>query len=136
MRGVGVSVSPFIGGYSINYDGLLTIRPDGRLVVQSGAGNLGTHSVIDVARVPAEILDVPWEKVDVVWGDTSKHVPWTCTSDGSQTIHAMTRANHAAAHDAIAQAARDRRRRISAGGPRTTRSAASASTAAARRAAA
>ena len=100
-RGVGVSVSPFIGGYSINYDGLLTIRPDGRLVVQSGAGNLGTHSVIDVARVPAEILGVPWEKVEVVWGDTSKHVPWTCTSDGSQTVHAMTRANHAAAHDAI-----------------------------------
>jgi CO/xanthine dehydrogenase Mo-binding subunit len=101
VRGVGVAVSPFIGGYSVNYDGLLTLRPDGRLVVQSGAGNLGTHSVIDVARVPAEILDVPWDKVDVVWGDTSKHVPWTCTSDGSQTIHAMTRANHAAAHDAI-----------------------------------
>ena len=36
--------------------------------------------VIDVARVPAEILGVPWEKVEVVWGDTSKHVPWTCTS--------------------------------------------------------
>ena len=51
VRGVGVSVSPFIGGYSIGYDGLLTIRPDGRLYVQSGAGNLGTHSVIDVARV-------------------------------------------------------------------------------------
>lgn len=101
VRGVGVSVSPFIGGYSIGYDGLLTIRPDGRLVVQSGAGNLGTHSVIDVARVPAELLGVPWEQVDVVWGDTSKHVPWTCTSDGSQTIHAMTRANHAAASDAI-----------------------------------
>ena len=84
--------SPFIGGYSIDYDGLLTIRPDGRLVVQSGAGNLGTHSVIDVARVPAEILGMPWEKVEVVWGDTSKHVPWTCTSDGSQTVHAMTRA--------------------------------------------
>jgi xanthine dehydrogenase molybdenum-binding subunit len=103
VRGVGVSVSPFIGGYSINYDGLLTIRPDGRLAVQSGAGNLGTHSVIDTARVVAEMLDVPWDKVDVVWGDTSKHLPWTCTSDGSQTIHAMTRANHAAASDAIAK---------------------------------
>ncbi|MGD9905207.1 MAG: xanthine dehydrogenase family protein molybdopterin-binding subunit [Vicinamibacterales bacterium] len=101
VRGVGVAVSPFIGGYSINYDGLLVIRPDGTLAVQSGAGNLGTHSVIDVARVPAEILDVPWDRVEVVWGDTRKHLPWTCTSDGSQTIHAMTRANHAAAHDAI-----------------------------------
>ena len=50
-RGVGIAVSPFIGGYSINYDGLMTIRPDGKLYVQSGVGNLGTHSVIDTARV-------------------------------------------------------------------------------------
>jgi hypothetical protein len=51
-------VSPFIGGYSVGYDGLLTIRPDGRLYVQSGAGNLGTHSVIDTARVAADLLGV------------------------------------------------------------------------------
>jgi CO/xanthine dehydrogenase Mo-binding subunit len=99
-RGLGISVSPFIGGYSINYDGLLTIRPDGKLYVQSGVGNLGTHSVFDTARVAAEFLDVPWETVEVVWGDTSKNVPYTCTSDGSQTVHAMSRANHAAAMDA------------------------------------
>ena len=100
VRGMGISVSPFIGGYSIGYDGLMTIRPDGRLYVQSGIGNLGTHSVIDTARVAAEVLDVPWDTVDIVWGDTSKNVPYTCTSDGSQTIHAMSRSNHAAAMDA------------------------------------
>jgi CO/xanthine dehydrogenase Mo-binding subunit len=99
-RGIGVSVSPFIGGYSIGYDGLITIRPDGKLYVQSGVGNLGTHSVIDTARVAAEFLDVPWESVEVVWGDTSKNLPYTCTSDGSQTVHAISRANHAAAMDA------------------------------------
>lgn len=101
VRGVGLSVSPFLGGYSVGYDGLLLLKPDGRLYVQSGNGNLGTHSVIDTARVPAEILGVPWEDVVVTWGDTSRHLPWTCTSDGSQTIQAVTRANHAAAHDAI-----------------------------------
>ena len=100
VRGVGVAVSPFIGGYSIGYDGLVVIRPDGKLYVQSGAGNLGTHSVIDTARVAAEVLDVPWDRVEVVWGDTSRNLPWTCTSDGSQTMHAMSRANHAAAMDA------------------------------------
>ncbi|HEX7137413.1 MAG TPA: molybdopterin cofactor-binding domain-containing protein, partial [Vicinamibacterales bacterium] len=99
-RGLGISVSPFIGGYSINYDGLMTIRPDGKLYVQSGVGNLGTHSVIDTARVAAEVLDVPWESVEVVWGDTSRNLPWTCTSDGSQTVHAVSRSNHAAAMDA------------------------------------
>jgi CO/xanthine dehydrogenase Mo-binding subunit len=111
VRGVGVAVSPYSGGYSIGYDGLLTIRPDGRLYVQSGIGNLGTHSVIDTARIPAEVLGMPWEQVEVVWGSTERHFPWTCTSDGSQTMHAMSRANHAAAMDARAKlqeiAARD-----------------------------
>src|SRR5207247_1290858 len=100
VRGIGIAVSPFIGGYSIGYDGLMTIRPDGKLYVQSGAGNLGTHSVIDTARVAAEVLDAPWDSVEVVWGDTSKHLPWTCTSDGSQTMHAISRSNHAGAMDA------------------------------------
>jgi xanthine dehydrogenase molybdenum-binding subunit len=68
--------------------------------VQSGIGNLGTHSVIDTARVAAEVLDVPWDRVEVIWGDTSKNLPWTCTSDGSQTMHAMSRSNHAGAMDA------------------------------------
>ena len=45
----------------------MIIKPDGRLAVQSGIGNLGTESTFDVHRVAAEILDVPWEKaLDVV----------------------------------------------------------------------
>ncbi len=99
VRGVGVAVGPH-GAGSIGYDGLMTIRPDGKLYVQSGVGNLGTHSVIDLARVAADILAMPWEKVEVVWGDTSKGLPWSCMSVGSQTTHAMTRANHAGAMDA------------------------------------
>ena len=43
---------------------------------------------------------MPWEKCDVVWGNTGKNLPWTCVSAGSQTTHAMTRAAHAAAMDA------------------------------------
>jgi xanthine dehydrogenase molybdenum-binding subunit len=100
VRGIGIAVSPFIGGYSIGYDSVMTIRPDGKLYLQSGVGNLGTHSVIDTARVAAEVLDMPWDRVEVIWGDTSKNLPWTCTSDGSQTMHAMSRSNHAGAMDA------------------------------------
>jgi CO/xanthine dehydrogenase Mo-binding subunit len=99
VRGVGVAVGPH-GSGSVGFDGLMTIRPDGRLYVQSGVGNLGTHSVIDLARVAADVLMVPWEKVEVVWGNNSKHLPWSCLSVGSQTTHAMTRANLAAAVDA------------------------------------
>ncbi len=99
VRGVGVAVGPH-GAGSVGFDGLMTIRPDGKLYVQSGVGNLGTHSVIDLARVAADVLEMPWDKVVVNWGDTSKGLPWTCLSVGSQTTHAMTRANHAGAMDA------------------------------------
>jgi CO/xanthine dehydrogenase Mo-binding subunit len=99
IRGVGVAVGPH-GAGSIGWDSIMTIRPDGKLYVQSGVGNLGTHSLVDLARVAADVLAMPWEKVEVIWGDTSKGLPWTCLSVGSQTTHAMTRANHAGAMDA------------------------------------
>jgi xanthine dehydrogenase molybdenum-binding subunit len=99
VRGVGVSLSGYVGG-TTGFDGLLVITPDGRVRFQSGIGNLGTESVIDVHRAGAEVLGIPWERCDVVWGDTSKHFPYTCVSGGSQTTHAMTRAAHATAMDA------------------------------------
>jgi CO/xanthine dehydrogenase Mo-binding subunit len=99
VRGVGVSLSCFVGG-TIGFDGILIIKPDGRINFQSGIGNLGTESVIDVHRAGAEVLGVPWEKCDVTWGDSSNNLPFTCVSGGSQTTHAMTRAAHATAMDA------------------------------------
>jgi CO/xanthine dehydrogenase Mo-binding subunit len=99
VRGVGVAVGPH-GAGSIGFDGLMTIQPDGKLYVQSGVGNLGTHSCIDLARVAAETLAMPWEQVVVNWGSTAKNLPWSAMSVGSQTTHAMTRANLAAAVDA------------------------------------
>jgi xanthine dehydrogenase molybdenum-binding subunit len=96
VRGVGVSLSCYVGG-TIGFDGLLVIKPDGRINFQSGIGNLGTESVMDVHRAGAEVLDVPWEKCDVTWGSTARNLPFTCVSGGSQTTHAMTRAAYATA---------------------------------------
>ena len=70
VRGVGASMSVFFAGSS-GYDGLLVVKPDGRLYVQSGIGNHGTESVSDVHRVAAEILGVPWDKVR---RDLGRHV--------------------------------------------------------------
>ena len=103
VRGVGVAVSSFVAG-SVGFDGLFVIKPDGKMYIQSGVGNLGTESVFDVHRVAAEMMSVPWENVVLAWGDTSQNLPWTCVSGGSQTTHAMSRAAHAAASDAIAKA--------------------------------
>ncbi len=103
VRGSGVAVSSFVAG-STGFDGLFVIKPDGKMYVKSGVGNLGTESVFDVHRVAAEMMGLRWDQVEVAWGDTSHPLPWTCVSGGSQTTHAMTRAAHAAASDAIAKA--------------------------------
>ena len=99
VTGVAAVLSNFAGG-GIGYDGLLTIRPDGKLYIHQGVGNLGTHSVHDSARAAPEVLGMPWDRCEVVWGDTSKHLPWSSTQSGSNSLHAHTRANHAAAMDA------------------------------------
>jgi CO/xanthine dehydrogenase Mo-binding subunit len=99
IRGVGVAMSGYFAG-GTGFDGLMVIKPDGRLAIQSGIGNLGTHSVIDVHRVVAEVLDVPWDKCDITFGNTAKHLPWSCISGGSTTLSTMTRAAHAVAMDA------------------------------------
>ncbi|MCA1584332.1 MAG: molybdopterin-dependent oxidoreductase, partial [Acidobacteria bacterium] len=98
VTGVSAVTSTFTAG-SIGVDGLFTIRPDGKMYIQQGIGNLGTHSVMDTARVIAEILNFPWEKVVVSWGNTGNHVPWSSIQAGSQTTYAHTRANYAAAMD-------------------------------------
>jgi xanthine dehydrogenase molybdenum-binding subunit len=100
VRGSGVAISSYNAG-SIGFDGLFVIKPDGRMYIQTGIGNLGTESWADCQRVSAEMMGMPWEKVEIAWGDTSKNLPWSCVSGGSQTTHAMTRAAHAAASDAI-----------------------------------
>ena len=100
VRGTGVAMSAYSGG-SFGFDGLFILKPDGRMYIQSGVGNLGTESVFDVHRVAAEMMDMPWERCEVTWGDSAKHLPWTCVSGGSATTHAMTRAAHAAATDGL-----------------------------------
>jgi CO/xanthine dehydrogenase Mo-binding subunit len=99
VTGVGMGLSAYSAG-SREYDGLLVIRPDGRLYIHQGIGNLGTHSVMDTAQVAAEILGMSWADCEVIWGDTSRHVPWSSNQGGSQTTLAHTRANHAVGMDA------------------------------------
>jgi len=67
VRGVGVSLSCYVGGTDrFRWAGH---QPEGRIRFQSGVGNLGTESVMDVHRAGAEILGVPWEK----WNHLGRH---------------------------------------------------------------
>ncbi|HYB96291.1 MAG TPA: xanthine dehydrogenase family protein [Vicinamibacterales bacterium] len=98
VRGIGVGTGAYTAG-SIGVDGLCILRPDGKLEIHQGIGNLGTHSVIDTARVIAEVVNMPWENCEVVWGNTSKGLPWSSIQAGSQTTYAHTRANFATGQD-------------------------------------
>ncbi len=99
VTGIGVALSAFAAGAS-GMDGLLVIRPDGRVNIHQGIGNLGTESVFDTARAAMEALQTDWEHAEVVWGNTAKHLPWSAIQAGTMTTHAHTRANYAAGHDA------------------------------------
>ena len=99
LTGIGMAVSSYSAGAS-GVDGLFVIKPDGRMYIKSGIGNLGTGSTFDMMRAAAEGMDMPWEKCEVAWGDTSRHLPWSCSQGGSSTTHAHTRANWAAVQDA------------------------------------
>jgi CO/xanthine dehydrogenase Mo-binding subunit len=100
VSGIGIGLSPYTAG-SRGFDGLMLISPeDGKLHVHQGIGNLGTHSIADTARPAAEILGLNWDQVEIVWGNSSRGMPRSSVQAGSQTTHAHTRANHAAAMDA------------------------------------
>ena len=99
VTGIGVALSTFSAGSS-GVDGLIVLRPDGRLQIHTGVGNLGTESFSDTARAAAEALDMPWDKVELVWGASNRNLPWSAMSVGSQTTHAHTRSQWAAGLDA------------------------------------
>ncbi len=97
--GIGVGVAFHNAGYS-GFDGLVVIKPDGKLYIHNGVGNLGTFSYAATARTAAEVLGMPWERCEIVYGNTSKHMPWNIGQFGSNTSYTMTRTNYVAAMDA------------------------------------
>ena len=84
-------------------DGIVMMGPDGRLKVHNGVGNLGTYSYASTSRAAAEVLKMPWERVDIVTGRTDLHLPITSPQDGSNSIFTNTRTCFGAAQDMLAK---------------------------------
>jgi xanthine dehydrogenase molybdenum-binding subunit len=72
-------------------DGIVMMGPDGRLKIHNGVGNLGTYSYASTSRAAAEVLKMPWERVDIITGRTDLHLPITSPQDGSNSIFTNTR---------------------------------------------
>lgn len=97
--GVGIGQAYHSAG-SNGFDGLVTIRPDGKLYIHSGVGNLGTYSYAAGCRAAAEVLGCSWENTVVEHGDSRKGLPWVLAQFGSNTSFTTTRTNFVAAQAA------------------------------------
>ncbi|MDG1995710.1 MAG: xanthine dehydrogenase family protein, partial [Emcibacteraceae bacterium] len=94
--GLGVG-SAYHSAGSNGFDGLVSIRPDGKLYVHSGVGNLGTYSYAGTSRAAAEVLNCSWDNTIVLNGDSRHGLPWTLAQFGSNSTFTNTRTNFAAA---------------------------------------
>ena len=95
VTGIGVALSSYAAG-DVGH-GRAAHDPAGRKVyIQQGIGNLGTGSVFDTARAAMEALQTDWDQAEVIWGDTSKHLPWSLYS-GRQHDDACPHARELAA---------------------------------------
>lgn len=79
------------------------LNEDGTIVVQIGASEIGTGSVMgSIVQIIAEELQAPVEKIRVVWGDTDA-TPFDAGAQGSRTLYNAGKAAQAAARDARQQ---------------------------------
>jgi len=102
VRGLGIGQGYHNAGRS-GMDGIVLMGADGRLKIHNGVGNLGTYSYASTSRAAAEVLQMPWERCDVITGRTDLNLPITSPQDGSNSIFTNTRTNWGAAQDMLAK---------------------------------
>ncbi len=89
----------FWGELTTWLDDWLRIEPDGSIIAFSGKVELGTGVRTALAQIVAEELDVPFERVHMVMGDTA-HTPDEGYTAGSMTINSSGGALRQAAAEA------------------------------------
>src|SRR5688572_13903680 len=102
VTGVGVGQAFHPAGF-FGFDGLVCLKPDGKLHIHTGVGNLGTFSHSGTSRIAAEVLKIDWENCVIERGDSRRNLPWNIGQFGSNTSYTMTRTNYVAAQDALAK---------------------------------
>ena len=102
VTGIGVGQAVHPAGFT-GFDGLLCLKPDGKLHIHTGVGNLGTFSHSGTARIAAEVLKMDWDSCVIERGDSRRNLPWNIGQFGSNTSYTMTRTNYVAAQDLLAK---------------------------------
>ncbi len=100
VTGIGVGQAVHPAGFT-GFDGLLCLKPDGKLHIHTGVGNLGTFSHSGTSRIAAEVLKMDWDNCVIERGDSRRNLPWNIGQFGSNTSYTMTRTNYVAAQDLV-----------------------------------
>ncbi|HUS20237.1 MAG TPA: molybdopterin cofactor-binding domain-containing protein [Terriglobales bacterium] len=100
-RGLGVRMSQEHSGRDVS-NGVIAVRPDGRVVVPIGYGNLGTQSHSGIAFIVADTLGFTRAEMETMiefrWADSGT-TAWDFVSDASRGMHCQGKAFHNAALD-------------------------------------
>lgn len=92
---------PARAGYPTDFNAYLRIGPDGSVTGYAGKVELGQGAMTALAQLLAEELDVPYERVTMVLGDTEL-CPWDMGTFGSLTVRQFGPVFRAAAAEARA----------------------------------
>ncbi len=101
---------PGARGYPEDFNAYLRIGGDGRVTCFSGKIEMGQGIIASLAQMLAEELEVPYESVSMVMGDT-KLCPWDAGTNGSRSIKYFgpaLRAAGAEAREVLIQLAAER----------------------------
>jgi isoquinoline 1-oxidoreductase len=79
------SQQPGAGGYPEDFNAYLRIGEDGRVTCFTGKIEMGQGIIASLAQMLAEELEVPYDSVTMVMGDT-KLCPWDPGTNGSRSI--------------------------------------------------
>ena len=85
VTGVGTAISAWHSGIGYG-EAIVSIHKDGKVRVNTGVVDIGTGAKTTMALIGSKALGIPYENVEVVWGDTSTS-PYSVGESGSRTTN-------------------------------------------------
>ncbi len=76
--------SPLLANVTTDFNAFLRIGTDGRVTCFTGKVEMGQGIITSIAQMLADELDVPFDSVDMIMGDTDL-CPWDLGTFGSMT---------------------------------------------------
>ena len=95
-RGVGMSIFIYRGGPGGRSSARVSLKPDGHVGLTAGLMDVGEGSATVMAQIVAETLNIAYEDVDVIFGDTAQTPEAPITAGSTATFSTGLAAQKAA----------------------------------------